>query len=288
MSGCRSVPILTYHRIGPPVPPHFSNVVTPHAFAGQMAWLSRRGYVTISLDDLLAARQAGGPLPRRSVVLTFDDGFADCVQYALPVLQRHGYTATFFLVAGLVGGRSLWHRHSRGADLPLLTWGDARRMVNQGFTCGAHSLTHPLLTELDTEPCKRELAEGRALLEERLQCPVRHLAYPYGGYDGRVRSLAAEAGYATACSTRPGRSSMDDDALALPRIDIPAVAGGPHFALRVRTGYGARDGARLLARRVVPHPLYALARRVFRSLPGRRSSDTLAITTGSASGRGSS
>jgi peptidoglycan/xylan/chitin deacetylase (PgdA/CDA1 family) len=260
-----SVPILAYHRVGPPVPPHFKSV-SPDAFAAQIGWLSAWGYVAVTLDALLAARRGGPPLPRGAVVLTFDDGYEDCLRYAVPALERHGYTAAFFLVAGLVGGRSIWHRRSRGSDLPLFDWAAARRLADAGFTCGAHSMTHPPLTKIGVDACRWELSESRSLLEERLERRVLHLAYPYGAYDDRVHRLTREAGYETACSTRSGRSPADDDLFALRRIHIPADAGELGFASRFWTGHGPADLARRVMRRVSPTPVYAAGRRIYRAL----------------------
>ena len=91
-----SVPILMYHEVSPSPHPAFRRyTVTPRAFARQMGWLAAFGYRPVDMDTLVRARQGQGSLPKRPVVITFDDGLQRAVDYALPVLQRHGFTAVF-------------------------------------------------------------------------------------------------------------------------------------------------------------------------------------------------
>src|SRR5262245_54016318 len=110
-----SIPILMYHQVMPrPHPALRKYAVTPGAFGAQMNWLTVAGYVPITLDTLLAHRSGHCSLPSRPIVITFDDGFLDCVEHAVPILHARGFTATFYLVAGLVGKTSHWLLPERG------------------------------------------------------------------------------------------------------------------------------------------------------------------------------
>ncbi len=236
--GCRIVPILMYHQVSPVAPPGFEKyVVSPRTFSAQMAWLWAAGYSTISLDTLVGAAE----LPAAPVILTFDDGFRDCLRYAPEVLRRYGFRATFFVVAGLVGQTSRWMTADRNIDLPLASWTCIRRIVADGFDCGAHSLTHPKLALLSDAACRGELEAPRDLLEAALQRPVVHLAYPYGSFDTRVRRLAAEAGYTTACTVEIGISTTQDDLLTLRRVPVSGFDSLADFAWRLRRGHSLRD-----------------------------------------------
>jgi len=242
-----SVPILMYHEVTPrPVPAFRKYALTPAALAAQMRWLALAGYVPITLDDLLAGRNGQKKLPGRPVVITFDDGFQDCAQQAAPILQAHGFTATFFLVAGLMGQGSEWLRATRGIELPLMDWSSARRLEAAGFQCEAHSLSHPHLAELDPAACRMELWDSRQRLEDELGHPVRHLAYPYGSYNDMVRATAAECGYLTACSVRIGLSSSDDDLLALHRVPVSGLESFVDFVFRLKGGLTLRETWRAL------------------------------------------
>jgi peptidoglycan/xylan/chitin deacetylase (PgdA/CDA1 family) len=188
-------------------------------FAAQMRWLKLAGYVPISFDRLLDARAGRAALPARAVIITFDDGFQDCVDYAVPILDQHGFTAMFYLVAGLAGARSEW-LSARGLLYQLLDWPTARRLQAAGFTCASHTLTHPHLAALSPAACRAELSESRARLEHQLGRAIRDLAYPFGSFDARVRAIAAETGYRTACTTTIGRAHAEDDLLTLHRIPV--------------------------------------------------------------------
>lgn len=210
-------------------------------FTRQMRWLAAFGYQPIDMDTLVRARQGRASLPKRPVVITFDDGFQGCADHAVPVLRTHGFTAVFYLVAGLMGATSRWLRPELGMELALMSWDTARSLAAEGFRCGAHTLTHPRLAGLDPARRRQELVDARGRLEDELGQSVVHLAYPYGDFDQTVQAATAEAGYVTACSTRPGRSSADDDLLALHRVTVYGHDSLLDFAWRLRTGATVRE-----------------------------------------------
>lgn len=239
------IPVLMYHEVSPS--PHASfrrYTVTLRDFTRQMRWLATFGYRTIDLDTLARARLSRGSLPKRPVVITFDDGFQGCADHAVPVLRAHGFTAAFYLVTGLVGATSRWLLPELGMELPLMSWDTVRALAAEGFQCGAHTVTHPRLPGLDPARRRAELVDARRRLEDELDRPIVHLAYPYGSFDPDVRAAAAEAGYLTACSTRAGLSGADDDLLALRRITIYGHDSVMDFACRLRTGTTLRDRLR--------------------------------------------
>jgi peptidoglycan/xylan/chitin deacetylase (PgdA/CDA1 family) len=126
-------------------------------------------------------------------------------------------------------------------ELDLMSWDTARSLGAEGFQCGAHSLTHPRLAGLEPSSLRAELVDARRRLEDELGRPVVHLAYPYGAFDQTVQAAAAEAGYVTACSTRPGRSVVADDLLALHRVSVYGHDSLLDFGFRLRTGAALRD-----------------------------------------------
>jgi peptidoglycan/xylan/chitin deacetylase (PgdA/CDA1 family) len=231
-----------YHQVCPTPHPSFRRyTVTVRQFSRQMRWLAARGYQTITPDDLVRARLHQGSLPDRPVLLTFDDGFQGCVDHAMPVLRAQGFTAVFFLVTGLMGQTSRWMAPDQGSELPLMSWDTARALAGEGIQFGAHTVTHARLPGLEAVRCRTELVEARHRLEQELDRPAVHLAYPYGAYDPAVREIAAEAGYVTACSTRRGLSTADDDLLAIHRVTIYGHDSLLDFACRVRTGMAVRE-----------------------------------------------
>lgn len=231
-----------YHEVCLSPHPAFQRyTVTVREFTRQMRVLAALGYETIDLDTLVRARAGKGSLPRRPVIITFDDGYQGSVDHAVPVLRAYNFTACFFLVAGLMGETSRWMVPQLGVDLPLMGWDTARKLGAEGFQFGAHTMTHRRLTDVDSATGRTELDDARKCIEQELGRPAIHLAYPFGSYDRSVQVLAAEAGYVTACSTRPGLSPADDDLLALRRVSVYGHDSIFDFVSRLRTGSAVRE-----------------------------------------------
>jgi peptidoglycan/xylan/chitin deacetylase (PgdA/CDA1 family) len=232
------IPILMYHQVSPKTEPGFQKyTVTPAAFAKQMALLDVAGYVPINLDTMLDYRVGKTRLCGRPVVITFDDGYQDCIDYAVRILKKHRFTAVFYLVAGLMGQPSAWLKPEFGYELALIDWNDARQLDDAGYQIGSHSQSHPHLSALSTEGCHAELAESRQVLEKYLGHAVRHLAYPYGSFDERVSTIASQVGYQSACSVEVGFSTRHDSPLALRRVPVTGYDSLADFAWRLWSAY---------------------------------------------------
>jgi peptidoglycan/xylan/chitin deacetylase (PgdA/CDA1 family) len=230
------VPILMYHEITPQPDPRYRRfTLTPEELGRQLDWLRARGYASVMPDDLLAAWRGERALPYRPVVITFDDGGRDCLEHAVPALASRGLTATFYVVAGVVGASMRWLRAEIGFELPAAGWPTLRAAEREGMRCEAHSVSHPRLAQVSARACREELVNGRSMLEDALGHEVRHLAYPFGSFTDETRDIAREAGYHTACTTRGALASHDDDPLALPRVPVYGTEGLREFGHRVRT-----------------------------------------------------
>ena len=230
------VPILMYHEVAPhPAPAYRRFTVTPGELAQQLEWLRARGYVTVGMDDVHAAWRGERALPRRPIVITFDDGGRACLEHAVPALVARGFTAMFYVVAGVIGGPMRWLRAEVGLELPAADWATLRAAEQAGMRCEAHSVSHPRLARIPPEECLQELVRGRAMLEDGLGREVRHLAYPFGSTSAATREMAREAGYLTGCTTEESLASPADDLLALPRVEIVGTEGMREFRHRVRS-----------------------------------------------------
>jgi peptidoglycan/xylan/chitin deacetylase (PgdA/CDA1 family) len=242
-----------YHEISPRADAALHKyVVSPRAFQAQMRWLSRAGYRPIGLDALSAASDGGPPLPPSAVVITFDDGYRDCLDYSTEILSRFGFPATFFIVAGRVGQMSRWLSARGALERPLASWPMVRSLRANGFECGAHGLTHVRLADVPEDSCRDELHRSRVLLEEQIGQPVVHVAYPYGSCNSRVRAFAADAGYRTGCTVEAAIADDRDDLLLLPRVSIEGGETLADFISRLRTARSLRDHWSRLRRRWRP------------------------------------
>jgi peptidoglycan/xylan/chitin deacetylase (PgdA/CDA1 family) len=195
-NGYQLVPILVYHNLGPQSKGRL--VLGADAFAEQMRYLKREGYHVVTLAEFVDWTRLKRQLPKKSVVLTFDDGYHAFRDYAYPVLKSLGFTATLFVYTDYVGG-------GRNA----LTWDELKRLVAEGFDVQAHSKTHGDLRraagETDAQYAQRmqaELTEPPRLFQRQLGQGVQFLAYPYGRVDDDLLARVREQGYAAAFTVR--------------------------------------------------------------------------------------
>ncbi|MFB8772878.1 polysaccharide deacetylase family protein [Streptomyces broussonetiae] len=205
--------VAMYHSVGDCSDDPYQITVTPARLDAQLGWLRRRGLRGVSVVDLLAARARGADTGL--VGLTFDDGYADFVTDALPVLRRHGFGATLFVLPGRLGGDNAWD--PLGPRKPLLTADGIRHAAAQGVEIGSHGLTHVDLTTADDALLHAEVAESRSVLAELTGAPVAGFCYPYGTLDQRAVDAVRAAGYRYACAIDPGPLTGPH---ALPRLHI--------------------------------------------------------------------
>ena len=235
-----AVPILMCHEVSArPDPRYRKYTLTPAELDERLDWLRARGYHSVDMDHVFGAWRGERELPARPVAITFDDGGRDCLAHAVPALAQRGYTATFFIVAGVVGGEMRWLHAQLGVELHAAAWPALRAAELAGMHCEAHSVTHPRLATLAPEECRIELALGRAMMEEELGHEVRHLAYPFGSHSVETISLARETGYLTACTTQEALAGPAHGLLALPRVPVLGTETLDEFAHRVRTAQRA-------------------------------------------------
>lgn len=214
------LPILMYHAFGGDDEPASRFVLPRRKFARQMAWLKLAGYHVISLEAYVTAHQAHELPPARAVVITIDDGFADVLTQAVPVLQRHDYPATVFIVSARVGDADQWDTGAALAGRPLLDWPDLTRWRDSRLTLGAHTRTHPQLSTLPAAAAQAEISGSRLDLETHLGEPCRLFAYPFGDYDEATLALVEQAGFAAACSVHRGLNSLTTPIFALRRQEV--------------------------------------------------------------------
>ena len=213
---------LCYHSIAPEGPRYLT--ISADLFERQLACLRRRGIRSGDLQALSAA--ADGRLDRATAFLTFDDGFRDNFETALPLLREYGFGAFVFVLPPLVdcGGALGWvevaadlRRHP--ATMRSVTWPMLEQMKEGGFEVGSHTLTHSHLPELGGDALREELWESRARIKERLgACDT--LAYPFGEWSDSVAAAAADCGYRYAFSLPTKTGQRRATAHSIPRINV--------------------------------------------------------------------
>jgi peptidoglycan/xylan/chitin deacetylase (PgdA/CDA1 family) len=232
-----NIPILMYHQIDVPPPrgtPLRGLIVAPSSFAWQMTMLRLLGYQGLSmrgLEPYLKGEKQG-----KVVGITFDDGYQNNVQHALPVLMKNGFTATCYGVSSMIGGSNIWDR-GLVAEKPLMTLADWRIWRDAGMDIGSHTQTHVKLTELPPDQAREQVVQSKNELEQTVGCEVRHFCYPYGWYGAEHQEMARQAGYVTATTTQRGRVHPGDDPYTLRRIMIARATNPLQFVAKIMTRY---------------------------------------------------
>lgn len=236
MTGNRAL-ILMYHAVDEPSAPSESRLcVTPTAFSRQMQWLRQSTFRPVTLDQVVDCLNRGRPLPADAVAVTFDDGFGDVYDHALPTLLEYEIPATMFAVADRLGRTNDWMDQRGFPTRAIVSAEQLRRLDAAGMSIGSHTLTHPRMTELAPADAEREARDSRHRLEDVIGKPVQHFAYPYGLYNGAVKKAVRAAGYSSAASTRSGFNAANGDLFELRRIDVVGTDSLAQFRRKVEFG----------------------------------------------------
>ena len=220
--GCgEKLPVLMYHRVAPSGSEELADWrVTPEEFEKQLAFLKEAGFQSVSLKDWRAWVDDKTPFPRGGIIITFDDGYVDFAEYAWPLLQKYGFSATVNLVADEIGKYNRWDEKEFGEQVPLLSWQEIRVLQAQGVEFGSHTSNHLKLDRISPFKAWRELKKSKWALEEGLNTTIDTVAYPFGLHNRLVHLLAALNGYDYAFTCQPGAVTTRHSMMAMPRIEI--------------------------------------------------------------------
>lgn len=227
-----TVPVLMYHRVAPMSTAtndvSYNLTITPARFREQVAWLKRNGYTAITQAELFRAIEDGAALPRKPVVLTFDDGYVDATKDVLPVLEPLGWPATFFIISRRMGERA------------FLSAKQIKRLSAAGMDIGSHTVDHLELPSLSASSRAQQLTQSRKELEKVVGHPVRWFCYPAGRNDAASAASVARAGYLLGYTTEGGSVLRADSLTQLPRVRVSGGGSLQQFAASVRAASAAR------------------------------------------------
>jgi peptidoglycan/xylan/chitin deacetylase (PgdA/CDA1 family) len=231
--------ILMYHGVAEVAEDPNQLCVTPARFAEQMSWLKARGLRGVGIGTLVDATHAGrqGGL----VGLTFDDGYVNVLEAAVPELRRHGFTATMFIISDRLGGSNDW---DEGPAWPLMSARQVGELADAGMEVGSHGATHVRLAGLGADRLEAEVSGSMASIGELVGAPIRGFAYPYGSMDAAARRAVGQAGYEYACAVETPVAELG--MMALPRIYVGQRDGPRRMAAKrlLFRGYIAVRGRR--------------------------------------------
>nr|VFJ69061.1 MAG: Polysaccharide deacetylase [Candidatus Kentron sp. FW] len=235
--------ILMYHMVREPVSgARFNKLrVMPSRFERQIRWLYAHGWYFAFMSELTCPEC----LPRKTVCITFDDGYRDNFTHVHPILERYRARATLYLVADRFErdwstNKKAHHNTEELKREPKLTDDQIRQMLGSGhWQLGGHTMTHANLSRLDTKEKRQEIFQAKCLLEKNFRISLRSFAYPFGIYGKSDVGIVAEAGFETAVTTRNGISrDILHERLELRRIKISGKDNMLAFHLKMRGGHG--------------------------------------------------
>ncbi len=200
-----TVPVVMYHKVER-VKGGRNDTVSPENLRYQLGYMKDRGYRVIPLDEYVAGLRSGKKFDRKTVVLTFDDGYENNWKNAFPVLREFGYPAAVFVPTEQMGQPG------------YLTWDQVKAMAASGITFGSHGLTEAYLPDCPAPRLKREIEDSKRILEEELGQTVKFIAYPIGGFNNGIKSQVRQAGYEAAMATNRGHDRFNRDPYEINRI----------------------------------------------------------------------
>ena len=218
-------------------------VVSPFTFFTHMLAMWICGYRGLSLTQLEPYLQ--GHRQGRVFGITFDDGYANNLHNALPILQRFGFSSTCYVVVDRIGQTNVWDQHHGIPQVPLMNLPQLQEWIRGGQEVGSHGMTHANLTQLNDTQKAHEIMKSRVVLQDLLQQEqgVLHFCYPYGAYDAACQQHAMNAGYTSATTTRRARVNLAAavDFMQLPRVLVSRTTTWLHLWLKIFTGYEDRS-----------------------------------------------
>ena len=237
------IPILMYHSIAkvPKDSVMRSLHVPPKRFALQMRMLKMLGYKGLSMKGLhpyLTGEKVG-----KVVGLTFDDGYRNNLNDALPVLTKLGFSATCYLISNKIGQYNDWDEDKGIARNELMTESEVCSWLSAGMDIGAHSQHHVDLTTCSPEKRTKEISDSKQTLEALFDYPVEHFCYPYGQYNNNVIEATRAAGFTTSTTMQRGRATpIESPLLELPRIPVVHHTLPHLFLLKCLSNYEDKRG----------------------------------------------
>ena len=230
------IAVLMYHKVGAQIngsPDHFLNV-SKRDFERQMRLLKKWGYTAITYEAACLGLYQNGPLPQKPVCITFDDGYVNVDQNAVPILKELDWPATIFVPTGFVGSENLWDVEFDNPMHPIMGWDRLKELQSDGWEIAGHTHQHVNLSKLSREESIAEIMSGRQEIGERLGKFPLTFCYPFGGYNESTPELVKEAGFIAACTTKSGLCTDLTDPLQMPRVKIAFRDGIAGFVYRFK------------------------------------------------------
>ncbi|MFZ1082827.1 MAG: polysaccharide deacetylase family protein [Candidatus Kryptoniota bacterium] len=232
-----TIKVLMYHRIIMDKDSHnrYSWFVTASQFRRHLELLDKWGYTCINFEDYSLFLKGQIALPKKPVILTFDDGYEEIYKYAFPIIREFGVRGTIFVIGERSIKSNVWDKPAGFESANLMNGDQIRELQKSGLEIGSHSMTHADLTKLTKDAAKYEIRRSKESLEDLIQMPVITFAYPYGSVNEELENMVRDAGYEYGCGTYSGSPRFTNDIYNIRRIAITNKANAMNFRLNILT-----------------------------------------------------
>lgn len=217
-----NIKVLMYHRVLAEKPEKESrwHYVTVDEFRKQMNLIDKLGYTPITFSDYQLSLEEKLTLPAKPIIITFDDGYLDTLENAIPVLKELNMHAVIFVMGNRKLKTARWDEQDDFASCPLMTDEQIRWADRMGFEIGAHSLDHFPLTGLREKDIAYEVTRSKQAIEEVLDKPIQTFSYPYGSVDEKVKKVVSDSGFLFACGVYSGSAKFSQSVMDFRRLAI--------------------------------------------------------------------
>ena len=217
-----NIKVLMYHRVLAEKPEKESrwHYVTVSEFRKQMNLIDRLGYTSITFSDYQHCLEGKLTLPSKPIIITFDDGYLDTFENAIPVLLELNMRAVIFVMGNRELKSAQWDEFDGFSSCPLMSDEQIRTARSMGFEIGAHSLDHLALTGLSEKDMAYEVTRSKVAIEKVLENPIQTFSYPYGSVNDRVKKVVSDSGFLFACGVYSGSAKFSQSMMDFRRLGI--------------------------------------------------------------------
>lgn len=225
---------------------HTVKIADAGRFMKQMEYLARRCTV-VKASEIMGVNAYGA---NNLIVITFDDAFVNVFENAVPILRRYELPASIFVPVSDLGRKPNWDMPECDPDKneTIMRKDQIQQLDKEGFEIFSHTLTHPVLTEIQDGRLAIELAESKLAVEEIVGHKVVGISYPYGSFDVKVSNAAEKAGYKLGFTIEPSMVDSSTNSLQIGRFSVSPRDGLLRFKLKAMGAYQAVRGLRMLKR----------------------------------------
>ncbi|MCC5941168.1 MAG: polysaccharide deacetylase family protein [Balneolaceae bacterium] len=233
------IKVLMYHRIVQELPEKYNHwhYVTVAEFRKQLKLIDSLGYTPITFTDYQLYKEDKLTLPSKPIILTFDDGYMDTFENAIPIMKEMGMKGVVFVIGNRKLKRAKWDERDEEDICPLMTDKQIQIAKKLGFEIGSHTMRHVALSELSDLEASYTIRKSKEVIESVLQEPIHSFAYPYGKFDKRIEQIVSESGYLFACGVYTGSPKFGETMYDFRRLAINQHTSIQSFMLKLITPY---------------------------------------------------